>query len=322
MTVRARARMALIDAVCRIVTGKGLERAEKPDVEERLRLFGFRKTAREFLLRRLARAAVRDGGLVLFTPALEGLFTLAVPGDDLGVGSEILESGTYEPHIVSFYRRRLRPDMTVVDVGANIGFHALHAAARVGPGGRVIAVEPDPGNATLLRLSLQLAAEAPPVEVIEAGLSDSDGELILSDLGNAANSGARFTHPDRSHLEAHVHGSNPRFQTIPGFRWDGRFGERRIDLVKLDIEGFEPRAIAGMEGSLARHRPVVVSEFAPSNLADIGGVDPRDYLRWFQERGYRCSLSNEDGELVHRTPEELIEHAGRQHHVDLAFEPE
>ena len=321
MSLAGRSRATLIDFVCRVVTGEPIRSAELPELREMLQLFGFRKTAHHFLLRRMTPAAFQDGGATMLVAALDGLFTIALSLTDLGVGWDILRKGTYEPHLVAFYRHHLRPGMTVADVGANIGFHALHAAACVGVGGSVIAIEPDPGNVALLRRSLSLAGDVFPVEVVQGALSDCDGELVLSDLGNAGNSGARFTHPDRKHLEAYVHGSNPRFETVPAFRWDTRFGDRRIDFVKIDIEGFEPRAIAGMEESLTRFRPLVVSELAPGNLSDIGGVEPMEYLEWFRDRGYRCSLISEpDGNLADCALEEIIERAHRQHHVDVAFQ--
>jgi FkbM family methyltransferase len=320
MSLAGHARARLLDLFCRLVTGEPIVPAEGPEVREKLRLFGFRKTARDFLIRRLAPAAAQDGGLTMLAPALDGLFHVALSGTDLGVGWEILRKGTYEPHLVAFYRSHLRAGMTVADIGANIGFHALHAARCVGSEGRVIAIEPDPGNVALLRLSLSLPGNDLPVELIQGALSDHDGELVLSDLGNAGNSGARFTHPDREHLETFVHGSNPRFETTQAFRWDGRFGDRRIDFVKIDIEGFEPRAMAGMEESLARFHPLVVSEFAPGNLSDLGGVQPIEYLQWFEARGYRYSLISEpEGNLATCSPEQLIEQAHRQHHVDIAF---
>ncbi len=316
------ARRALLDIVCRAVTGRRLDRAERREAETRIALDGFRKAARGFLLRRMAQAAFRSGGATVLAPALDGLFTVAVPASDFGVGWEILEHGTYEPHVVAFYRRHLRPGMRVLDVGANVGFHALHAASLVGPEGRVIAVEPDPANASLLKLSVSLARGGAPVEVLEAALSDSDGELTLSDLGNAPNSGARFTHPDRRALEREVHGPAPRFETVRALRWDDHLGGFEMDLVKLDVEGAEPRVLRGMERSIEKHRPVIVSEFAPSNLASLGGVEPRDYLAWLRALGYGLSVLREDGsEGPPASDEEALAAVGSRHHVELVLRP-
>lgn len=282
--------MLLLELVSRLVVGRRILPSEREALRGQVRLLGFRKTARGYLWRAVGDGAQARDGLVVIAPALGGLFPIAVDVADLLLGQEILTTGSWEPHIVAFYARYLRAGMTVVDVGANIGFHALHAACRVGQQGRVLAFEPDPRNASLLRMSLGLQEHRPSVEVIEAALSDRDGELVLSDLGNPGNAGARFTHQDRGHLERLVHGPHPTFRTVAAWRFDSRFDPERIDLVKIDVEGFEPRAMAGMAESIARCRPVILTEFAPSNLREIGGVDPVEYLSWFLDRGYSCSI--------------------------------
>jgi len=315
-------RMRALDLLTRMLVGGGVSPEERPRVLSEIRLSGFRKASRGHLLRRMMRAGLDGGDVRILAPALGGLFTIACSALDGGVGWEILEHGTYEPHVVACYRRRLRHGMTVADIGANIGFHALHAAVLVGERGRVIAVEPDPGNVALFDLSLSVNGPLLPVELIAAAASDAPGELFESDLGNAANSGARFTHRDRAVLERLVHGEAPQFRKVPAIRWDDRFLERKIDFVKLDIEGYEPTALRGMERSLEAHRPVVLSEFAPSNLRDIGGVSSEEYLAWFRDRGYACSVLDEpSGEEIPGDAGVIASRIAGRHHLDLLFTP-
>ena len=158
------------------------------------------------------------------------------------------------------------------------------------------------------------------VEVLEVALSDAQGEVILSDLGNPANSGARFTHPDRAALEPLVHGPDPSFRSVPARRFDDLHGDDAIHLVKIDVEGFEPRVVRGMERTLERFRLMVVSEFAPSNLRTLGGVEPDAYLEWFRSRGYRASILDDAPEApVLATPDALDRALRGRHHVDLLF---
>jgi hypothetical protein len=108
---------------------------------------------------------------------------------------------------------------------------------------------------------------------------------------------------------------------VPAFSWDARYLESPIDLVKMDVEGFEPRVARGMERSLARHRPIVVSELAPSNLSSLGGVTAEAYIDWFRQRGYACSILDEAGASVPATSEALATSLRGKHHADVVFEP-
>ena len=77
-----------------------------------------------------------------------------------------------------------------------------------------------------------------------------------------------------------------------------------------------------MERALARHRPIVLSEFAPSNLRNLGGTESGEYLQWFRDRGYRASVLKEPSGTSE--PAEAATLAARlqdRHHVDVVFEP-
>lgn len=322
MRLGTKTRSAMIDLASRILIGGGVPAAERAWVRSELRLSGFRKTARSYLLRRMARSALAQGDVTILAAALEGSFTIACSATDFGVGWEVLERGTYEPHIVSFYRRFIRPGMVVADIGANIGFHALHAATLVGPSGRVVAVEPDPRSVSLMKLSLSLNSPALPMEIVAAALSDAQEDLIHTDLGNAGNSGARFTHRSRSRLERLVHGVAPVYRTVRAIRWDDHYLDLPVSLVKIDIEGFEPHALRGMERSLMRQRPVILSEFAPSNLESLGETEPRAYLAWMRSRGYGLSVLENEGVIPLRGDNDVMACLRGRHHVDLVLTPE
>ncbi len=299
----------------RVATGAALPSGDLTRVRGEVVLGGFRGALRSVLLRTWLGTEAS-----VIAPALGGLFKVVVRPDDHGPGATIALSGVWEPHLAAWWPRLVKPGATIVDVGANVGFHALHAAVLAGPRGRVVAVEPDPGSARVLRLACSLLSGAAPVEVVEAALSDHDGTLVFSDLGNPGNSGARFTHSDEETLQRLVHGPAPTFSEVRAVRWDDHFGDVPIDLVKLDVEGYEPVVVRGMAGSVERYRPAVVTEFAPGNLEQLGGVRAEEYLAWFLTRGYRAWIVSEpDGAL------EPIPGPGwrpLRHHADLLLLPE
>ena len=174
-------------------------------------------------------------------------------------------AGTYEPGVVRFVERELRRGDVFVDVGAHIGLHALVAARRLRAlgGGRVIAFEPARDSATKLRRAA--ARNGLEVTVVEAALSDASGtgELCADPAYGVQDAGVRSQY-----------GSGQVVQQIPLMPFDAWADEvdlPRLDAVKIDVEGAEPRVLAGMEASLARLRPrALVVELKATTLERAG----------------------------------------------------
>ena len=173
--------------------------------------------------------------------------------------------GAYEPLEAYVFHRLLRPGMTVVDAGANVGQYTLLASAGVGPTGRVHAFEPVP--ATFARLERHVAdAGATNVVLHRAALWREAGSLRLGlPDGATDNVGSFAVNP-----EGEIAGASIRFDDLVREAAVGPVG-----LVKMDIEGAEVAALAGMAEMLGRDRPILLLEV---NRAALGRLDaaPRD----------------------------------------------
>jgi hypothetical protein len=62
-------------------------------------------------------------------------------------------------------------------------------------------------------------------------------------------------------------------------------GLRRVDFVKMDVEGYEPGVLAGMGKTIARDHPIVLTEFWPYGIRDAG-FDPEEFLDAWLRAGY------------------------------------
>jgi FkbM family methyltransferase len=125
---------------------------------------------------------------------------------------------------------RSRLAHTFVDVGANIGFYTWAFLTLV-PDGEVIAIEPDPGSLSLLRATANRWKRS--VEIHGVALSNEDG---IADFGLDNFGGHRS-----SLLPAQEH----QVMTIRTRRLDDVVGRRRIDVLKIDVEGFEAEVLDG-----------------------------------------------------------------------------
>ena len=241
-------------------------------------------------------------------------FRLYSAADDLAVGRYV-RADNYEREVAAVFRRLLRPGMGVLDVGANIGYFTMLSASLVGPTGHVIAVEPNPRNVRLLEASRRLNGFA-QVSLLQVAAGRETGLLTLNTShsnGTTSELGGSL----RAVLAA---------QTIPALRLDGVIGpERRINLIKIDVEGAEYNALLGARETIARFRPTILSEFSPDLMPGISGIDGEGYLTWIIDQGYRLSVIRPDGTLS--APEENWHHVMAEYrargtdHLDIVATP-
>ena len=239
-------------------------------------------------------------------------FVLYASREDLAVGIHILKNLEWEPHVAKIFAKRLSEGMTVLDVGANIGYFTFLAAARVGPSGRVLAIEPNRRNVAFL-LATRARNQFHHVEIVQAAASDRWQVLSLS-TSNSNGAALETTGTEPNHFEEPV-------MALPLDAIFARSG--RIGVVKIDVEGAEARALKGMSDILRRDRPVVFSEFTPAAMPSMSGVSPGAYLEMFTSQGYSLAVLEESGPRF-MSAATLLEQAARlaaDGHLDILAEP-
>lgn len=197
---------------------------------------------------------------------------------------EVFFTGQYEPQETCLLQALLGPGQTFLDVGAHWGYFSLLGAQQVGPSGRVIAVEADPRIFRLLERNAALNA-LPYLTVVQGAAAAREGKLLLSGYCEGADNWGTSRLVDR----AAEGGATPLFE-VRAFCLDALLDEQEVatvDLVKMDIEGAEGLALAGMQAGLARGRyRRVLLELHPAQLQEHG-VDPRAVVGQLLEAGYQ-----------------------------------
>lgn len=208
--------------------------------------------------------------------------------DDQVITPWIRHYQTWEPDEATLARNFLKPGMTVVDIGANVGYWALLSARLVGPTGRVLAIEPEPANYALLCANVWQAG-ARNVEPIRAAAHRENGTTPFS-LSDVNTGDHRAFQRPTAHRVVHVR----------SVRLDDLLrADTAIDFVKLDIQGTEHVAVQGMEATIRRVRPTLVVEFWPAGIAEFGDR-PIDVLSYYRSLGLAIALPHKPEE--HRRP--------------------
>lgn len=153
-------------------------------------------------------------------------------------------TGAYEPAMSRFLAQELRHGDVLLDVGAHIGVHALAAARH---GGRVLAFEPAPDSAAKLRAGA--ARNGLDITVVESALGDTPGEIELfaDDRYDPADAGVR---------SAFGTGALVAITPVTTFdEWAAANYLTQLNLVKIDVEGYEAAVLRGMRESLQQRQP-------------------------------------------------------------------
>jgi FkbM family methyltransferase len=237
----------------------------------------------EFARRGLLAARLPDDLLVADLPGYRLLYSPR----DADVGRNV-HAGSYEPHVARVFRQHLAPGMVVVDIGANIGYFTGLAASLVGASGLVYAVEPNAKNIGMIEATRRLNGFE-QVKVLQTAAGRDLGLLMLnSSFTNGTT--APIVGGWESVLAMTTTLVAPLGKLLPA--------NQKIDFIKIDTEGAEAAALEGMSDVLAKHRPLIVSEFCPAMLEGVSGTTASAYLGFLYELGYSVDVLNPDHSLT------------------------
>jgi FkbM family methyltransferase len=182
------------------------------------------------------------------------------------LGKRLVEHGE-----LAVVRKLTTRGMVVVDIGANVGFYALRIGKWVGPTGRVLAFEPDPFSFRVLHERARKSGYA-NVEAYHVALGDVTGKAVL--YCSTTNRADNRLHPSDGNSDAEQHVVD--LSSLDAFL--ARSGTRRIDALKIDVQGAEESVLRGANATLRENdiRWIWV-EFSPPHLRDAG-TDPQRFL--------------------------------------------
>lgn len=194
-------------------------------------------------------------------------------------GSRLIAEGSYEPELTQVCRILLRDGDTFFDVGSNEGWFSMVACQSVGPTGRVFTVEPQERLWPVILENASLNHFA-NLMLLPFGVAQMEG-VVSMNLYPSLNSGSSNFGSGKRRFD-----KIQRVTVMPLEKLIDQSGAARIDLMKIDIEGFELEALRSAGRHLGSTIRRLVVEIHPPLLKARGETEEqvRDLLA---ERGYR-----------------------------------
>ena len=241
---------------------------------------------------------VEGGTLVVRIPNFSGSFEIDARSSLL---KRVLRNGAYEPHLSKLTLEHLRQDRDAIDIGANVGFFSVLLAKNLGPGRKVLAVEPTPDALRRLRANLRLNGVEGSVIVYENAVVDKPRQVELHviagkeeyssvfQLGASSDPAKPEPQTELRNWADHAGITGAEVTTISaiGETLDTLVERARIEpgFIKIDAEGAEYLILQGSVKTLQHWRPVILTELVDFLLAK-SGASSRDVIHFLTQLGY------------------------------------
>jgi FkbM family methyltransferase len=165
----------------------------------------------------------------------------------------IANYGHWEQHLYAFYSNFIQPEYVILDGGANLGFHTICFAALANKG-KVYSFEPQPLIFNLLSTNILLNGATDIVKQSRLGLGDKEEQLKMSPLKDQIFSGDCINYGGRALTNSEEGEEEVLLTTIDNLNLP------KLDLIKLDVQGFELETIKGGEKTIKNNYPIFFLE--------------------------------------------------------------
>ncbi len=205
---------------------------------------GWRRTQSENEVRARTQAVSLPNHLVLCR--VLGRYKFYVNANDVGFGAHIILDGFWEFWITQFIIRNIARDTVVMDIGANHGYYTVLMGDLVGPGGKVICMEPFPTTRQLLTRNVSVNGFAGRTVIEGRAVADVSGRRMAMVCPPTEPKNARIL------WNAASDAGDAEVETLALDDLDAT----GVDFIKVDVEGAEERMWVGMQGFLDRNPAV------------------------------------------------------------------
>ncbi|MFA6322230.1 MAG: FkbM family methyltransferase [Candidatus Buchananbacteria bacterium] len=202
----------------------------------------------------------------------------------------------YEADTVKVFKNIIKPGMTVIDIGAHIGYYTKLFAKLVGRKGHVYAFEASEDNFNILKKNV---SRFPQVKLFNQAVTDHVGTVDFYLVSN------------RTGCHSVVFSSASTKISVPAITIDQFVIDQNIksiDAIKIDIEGGESLAFAGMRDLfMSKNKFSIITEFNPDAIKD-SNISPKDFLDNVQVNGFEIYIISDSGETQRTDIDGILNH--------------
>ena len=199
--------------------------------------------------------------------------------NDCGVTDITRKGGVYEHYIFDYIKEKLNVEgTTIIDVGANFGFHTLQFRDLVGESGKVISFEPQ--KLVYYQLCGNIVLNGyDNITAYNIALSDEVNILKMENLQYYSQGDINI---GNAHLDAcYDNGYNlVNVNTLDSFNFEN------VSVLKIDVQGYEPRVLDGAKETILKNKPVIFIEVEAPQLI-IYGWKEEDIFNRLEALGYK-----------------------------------
>jgi FkbM family methyltransferase len=225
--------------------------------------------------------------------------------------------GCYESEVTGLIKKMLPSSGVFIDVGANVGFISHFVIKKCSFNGKVYAVEPNPNVYSILQKNVAMTDR---ISLYNIALANETGfATFYCGIDSAVGSLVK------GYNESH-HASNPKWVAVKEISVEVRKGDQlfanlaNIDILKIDVEGYEMQAFLGMEKMInSKKIKKILMEFCPFSQR-CAGLDPGDLISFFIDRDYKLYGTEDswiDLEITNVNKNRLISSLGERGYTTL-----
>lgn len=224
-----------------------------------------------------------------------GKYLMYVDSADYGITPHLCFNGYWESWITIALARAIKPGWRTIDIGANHGYYTLIMADAVGPEGVVLAAEPNPRLAELVKRNIDVNGFPRSTTLLTKAISETSASNVRFVIpeGNRSMNGTLCAAAGEGDMVFEV-------ETIT---LDDVIADwPRVDFIKIDAEGAEEAIWRGMQRTLEQNREVII-------VMEVNSVkysDPRRFIRQILEAGFTLRYIDFDSELKEVAEDELV----------------